>query len=132
MTSLVVRLAAIGYSLLLIGFMATGQFTSARIGHMTWGQETDFRAIAVALSNIEYGLKNEIGYRRVSFELAKYLTSTGHDIQVHDEATRLLAHDPQLITYAIRAAASLPRAELRRMPLDSGAYVTTYTPSLDP
>jgi hypothetical protein len=126
MTSLVVRLAAIGYSLLLIGFMATGQFTSARIGHMTWGQETDFRAIAVALSNIEYGLKNEIGYRRVSFELAKYLTSTGHDIQVHDEATRLLAHDPQLITYTIRAAASLPRAELRRMPLDSGAYVTTY------
>jgi hypothetical protein len=120
-----VRIIGVLVSLLFVACLATGLQTKLRVGQITWGPTVDFWAIAIAISNIEYGLSGEIGYRRVSQELAKQLTGTADDMRL-DEDTRAAIKRPDLITGAMRAAANLPKDQLRPMPLESGAYVSTW------
>src|SRR5215210_7318524 len=95
-----VRIFGVTVCLLFMVCLATGLQTKLRPGQITWGPTVDFWAIAIAISNIEYGLSGEIGYRRVSQELAKHLTGTADDMKL-DEATRAAIKRPDLITGAI-------------------------------
>jgi hypothetical protein len=105
--------------------LATGLQTKLRIGHITWGPTVDFWAMAIAISNIEYGLGGGIGYRKVSHELARQLTGSPDDLKL-SEAGLAAVKRPDLITQAIRAAAGISKDQLRPVPLESGTYVTTW------
>jgi hypothetical protein len=119
-----VRIIGVMVCLVFVVCLAAGLQTKIRPGQITWGPTVDFWAIAIAISNIEYGLSGEVGYRRVSQELARHLSGAADDMKL-DEATRAAIKRPDLITGAIRAAANLPKDQLRPMPLESGAYVST-------
>lgn len=90
--------------LVLIGM---GSFSTEQIGAITWGQTSDIWAMTVAISKLEYGLGQHLGYREVELKLAKGLTTSGNSIAVNDNENRKIAEDPTRITHGIQAATTL-------------------------
>ncbi len=128
------RTFAIGWGALLIVLMGFGTLSPGRIGALTWGPTTDFWAMSIAISNIEFGLKGKLGYREVSQVLADHLTTAKSDMQVDDEGTMKLVQQPDLVTGAMQAAARIKKDDLR-VPKDrlalrdwksTGRFLTTW------
>lgn len=118
------------WTLLLTTLMSTGTFTQAHIGSITWGPTTDLWAMSIAVSKIKYNLKGGLGYKAVSNEMNKYLTSTQSDLNVGDLLTATLDDNPKNITRALNAATHLSKADLpSHKHIDLGhfreQYVTT-------
>ena len=64
-TGFVVRLISLAWTLTLIGLMATGTLSSARIGTMTWGPSHDIWSAAIAISEINFGLSGKLAYKEI-------------------------------------------------------------------
>lgn len=121
MRSIVMRAIAVGWSAMLITLIGFGVTSQARIGTLTWGPGHDFWSMAIAISNIEFGLKGGLGYHEVSQVLANHLTTKN---DVNAEGTLALIQQPDLVTKAIKAAAKVKREDLRPGPAESGGYIT--------
>ena len=92
--------------------VVSGRFSTEQIGAVTWGPTSDIRAMAIAISNLEFGLKGGLAYRAVVQSLADTITSKKSDIDVNDERTRELTSNPAVVSKAIRAAAATPRDQI--------------------
>lgn len=121
----VLRALMASVSLLMIAFISLGTFSHAKPGTLTWGPTTDFWAMAIAISDIQLGMDGGLGRREIVSELAKYLTTTGSDIQVHDTGTQELDADPERVDEGIRAASAIDPSSLPDYALDSGSFITT-------
>jgi hypothetical protein len=65
-----VRLLSLAWSAALIGLMATGTFSPARIGTMTWRPGHDIWSAAIAISQINFGLSGKLAYREIEQAIA--------------------------------------------------------------
>jgi hypothetical protein len=107
--------------------MSFGILTSAHIGVITWGPTTDIWAMTIAISDIKYGLHGGIGYKPVTSELAKYLTTTGSEMNVGDPMTASIVDKPEVVTNALISASQLPKSIMpsKRSVFNSSNFVTT-------
>jgi hypothetical protein len=118
------RFLNFAWSALLIAFMATGTFSSARIGAMTWGPQHDIWSAAIAISQIRFGLSGELAYKEVEQAILNELTSKKSAWPV-DNATLILDKNPANVTRGFEAAAALKKKNLV-IPATKDGYVSDW------
>lgn len=123
MRSIVMRVAAIGWSAMLITLIGFGVMSQGRFGTVMFGPGHDILAMTIAISNIEFGLKGGLGYREVEHVLTEHLTINNN---VNDMGTLALVQQPDLVTKAIKAAAKLKKEDLRPGSAETGGYATIH------
>lgn len=115
------RATAIAFNIIFVVLIGGGQFSSSQIGAVTWGPTHDIWSMAIAISNIEHGLKGGLGYRAIAQKLENDLIDDTNDLR-----TRARLRQPETITRAIAAAASIKREHLNPEPIEEGGYVTSW------
>src|SRR3979490_427718 len=94
-TGFVVRLISLAWTLTLIGLMATGTLSSARIGTTTWGPSHDIWSAAIAISEINFGHSGKLAYKEIEQAIANEVTGTKSAWSVTDDTTRHLRQTPR-------------------------------------
>src|SRR5467141_2076686 len=125
----VVRLLGLAWSAALIGLMATGTFSPARIGTMTWGPAHDIWSAAIAISQINFGLSGKLAYREIDQAIANEVTRSKNTWDVMDDTTRGLLKDPAAVTRGLRAGAAVKRDAIS-VPATKEGYVTDWCEDL--
>jgi hypothetical protein len=120
------RAIAIAFNILFLVLIGSGKFSTGQSGAITWGPTHDMWSMAIAISNIEFGLKGNIGYRAVAKKLDDGLIVKSPDTRTGDELTRLRLRQPDMVTRAILDAASMKRESFNPAPMDEGGYVTSW------
>lgn len=110
--SAVARLLCLAWSALLLGLMATGTFTSARIGELRWSPEADIWAAAIAISQINFGLPGHRGYHEIESAMVEELNSKPGIWDPWTEETRGRLKDPAAVTRSFKAASAITREDL--------------------
>jgi hypothetical protein len=110
--STTIRLLATAWCAALIGLLALGIFSSARIGTMTWGPTHDIWSAAIAISHINLGLRGKLGYKEVELAIAGEVTANKNALQIMDDKTRALLKDPDAITRGFQAGATVQKADV--------------------
>jgi hypothetical protein len=126
LTVRIIRICLIAYIVALVVAMYCGALSNSKPGAMTFGPTTDLWAASIAISKIEHRLGGGLGYRLLSLEMAKHVTTTGSDIDAGDDGTRALNQDPTRVSEAFSAAVAIPKSALSDGHLESGTYVTTW------
>ena len=85
-----IRVLSVSWCAVLIALMATGTFSTARIGAMTWGPAHDVWSAAIALSQINFGLSGKLGYREIEQAIANEVSASRNVWQTRDDQTRAL------------------------------------------
>ena len=124
-TGTAVRLLSLAWSAILIGLMATGTLSTARIGSITWGPTHEILSAAIATSHIKFGLSGELAYKEVAQAIADEVTSTKSVTDIMDDATRRLDNDPAAVTRGFQAGAAVQRANIAT-PANKKGYVTDW------
>jgi hypothetical protein len=120
---------SLAWSMMLVAFMATGTFSTARIGNLTWGPSHDIWSAAAAISQIRFGLSGNVSYKEVEQAIADVTTSGKNALASNDEATLLMDQDPVAVTRAFQSAAMLTPGSIA-IPKDMGGYVTDWCEDL--
>src|SRR3979409_90947 len=128
-TGFVVRLISLAWTLTLIGLMATGTLSSARIGTMTWGPSHDIWSAAIAISEINFGLSGKLAYKEIEQAIANEVTGSKSAWSVMDDATRGLLRDPSAVTRGLVAGAAVKKEAISVPPTKEG-YVTDWCEDL--
>src|SRR3979490_3267689 len=128
-TGFVVRLISLAWTLTLIGLMATGTLSSARIGTMTWGPAHDIWSAAIAISQINFGLSGKLAYREIDRAIASELTRSKKTWDVMDDTTRSLLKDPAAVTRGLRAGAAVKQGAIS-VPAAKEGYLTDWCEDL--
>lgn len=123
MYSIVMRAIAVGWSAMLITLIGFGAMSQGRFGTVMFGPGHDILAMTIAISNIEFGLKEGLGYREVEHVLTGHLTINNN---VNDMGTLALVQQPDLVTKAIKAATKLKKEDLRPGSAETGGYATIH------
>ena len=124
-TGTAVRLLSLAWSAILIGLMATGTLSTARIGSITWGPTHEILSAAIATSHIKFGLSGELAYKEVAQAITDEVTSTKSVTDIMDDATRRLDNDPAAVTRGFQAGAAVQRANIAT-PANKKGYVTDW------
>jgi hypothetical protein len=124
-TGIAVRLLSLAWSAVLIGLMATGTLSTARIGSISWGPTHEIWSAAIAISHIKFHLSGELAYKEVAQAIADEVTSTKNATDIMDDATRRLDNDPAAVTRGLQAAAAVQRANIA-IPANKKGYVTDW------
>ena len=124
-TGTAVRLLSLAWSAVLIGLMATGTLSTARIGSISWGPTHDIWSAAIAISHIKFHLTGELAYKEVAQAIANEVTSTKNAIDIMDDATRELDNDPAAVTRGLQAGAAVQRANIT-IPANKKGYLTNW------
>ena len=98
----VARFLSLAWCATLIGLMASGSFSSARIGTMTWGPEHDIWSATIAISQINFGLSGKLGFKEVEQAIANEVISTKNVWRIMDEKTQSLLRDPEAVMRGLR------------------------------
>src|SRR3979411_1287895 len=128
-TGFVVRLLSLAWTAILIGLMATGTLSSARIGTMTWGPSHDILSAAMAISQINFGLSGKLAYKEIEQAIANEVTGSKSAWSVMDDTTRRLLQDPSAVTRGFRAGAAVKKEAISAPPTKEG-YVTDWCEDL--
>src|ERR1700704_6349462 len=72
-----VRLFSLAWTAMLIGLMATGTLSSARIGAMTWEPSHDIWSAAIAISQINFGLSKIFCLKGATVTVAAFVFVIG-------------------------------------------------------
>jgi hypothetical protein len=110
---------------LLIALMATGTFTTARIGTMTFGAAHDIFSAAIAISQIKLGLPGRLAYREVVQAISNVLMDGKSAWVMPDAADAVRARDPATITQSFRAAVAVKQADVE-IPATRAGYLTDW------
>jgi hypothetical protein len=124
-TGIAVRLLSLAWSAVLIGLMATGTLSTARIGAISWGPTHEIWSAAIAISHIKFHLSGELAYKEVAQAIVDEVTSTKNVTDIMDDATRRLNKDPAAITRGLQAAAAVQKANIA-VPANKKGYVTDW------
>jgi hypothetical protein len=125
----VVRLLSILWCAVLIGLMACGTFTTARIGGMTWGPAHDVWSAAIAISHIKFGLRGGLAYKEVEEAITKEVTAKNSLWDVMNDETKERLSDPAAINRGLKAGAAVPKKSII-IPASKGGYVTNWCEDL--
>ena len=124
-TGTAIRLLSLVWSAALIGLMATGTLSTARIGSISWGPTHNILSAAIAISHIKFHLSGELAYKEVAQAIADEVTSTKNATDIGDDATRKLDNDPAAVTRGLRAGAAVQRVNIT-IPADKKGYLTDW------
>jgi hypothetical protein len=124
-----VRLLATAWCAALVGLIAIGTFSSARIGTMTWGPTHDIWSAAIAISQINLGLHGKLGYKEVELAIAGEVTGTKDALQVMDDETRALLKDPDAVTRGFQAGAAVQQTDVV-IPKNTTGYTMNWAEDL--
>src|SRR6266446_5473948 len=125
----VVRLLSLAWSAALIGLMATGTFSPARIGTMTWGPEHEIWSAAIAISQINFGLSGKLAYREIDQAIANELIASKSTTDYRDDTTRGLLNNPSAVTRGLHAGGAVKKDAISVPPTKEG-YVTDWCEDL--
>jgi hypothetical protein len=124
-----VRLFSLAWTAMLIGLMATGTLSSARIGAMTWEPSHDIWSAAIAISQINFGLSGRLAYKEIEQAIANEVSGTKSAWSVKDDTTRGLLRDPSAVTRGFVAGAAVKKEAISVPPTKDG-YVTNWCEDL--
>jgi len=125
----VVRLLGLAWSAALIGLIATGTFSPARIGTMTWGPGHDIWSAAIAISQINFGLSGKLAYREIEQTIAIEIIESKNVWDSTNDTTRRLLKDPSAVTRGLRAGAAVKKDDIS-VPTTKEGYVTDWCEDL--
>jgi hypothetical protein len=125
----VARFLSLAWCATLIGLMASGSFSSARIGTMTWGPEHDIWSATIAISQINFGLSGKLGFKEVEQAIANEVISTKNVWRIMDEKTQSLLRDPEAVMRGLKAAAAVHIQDISVPPTNQG-YLTNWCEDL--
>jgi hypothetical protein len=128
-TGFVVRLFSLAWTAMLIGLMATGTLSSARIGAMTWGPSHDIWSAAIAISQINFGLSGKLAYKEIEQAIANEVTGSQSSWSVMDDTTRRLLKDPSTVTGGLLAGGAVKKDAIS-IPSTNEGYVTNWCEDL--
>jgi hypothetical protein len=120
---------SLAWSAALIGLMATGSLSPARIGTMTWGPGHDIWSAAIAISQINFGLSGKLGYREIDQAIANELIASKNTWDSMDDTTRGLLKDPSAVSRGLRAAAAVTKDGIS-VPTVREGYLTDWCEDL--
>jgi len=113
----------------LIGLMASGTFTTARIGEITSGPENDIISMSIAISQINFGLSSRLAYHEVAQAISGVLLNGARAWATPTEADEARLRDPERVTEAIRAGATVQLADIK-IPASRAGYLTNWCEDL--
>jgi hypothetical protein len=125
----ILRLASLIWSAILITLMATGTYSTARIGAMTWGPVHDIWDATIAISQIKFGLSGKLGYHEIEEAIANDLIVSGSTWNTMDEINPELLQSPTIVTRAFVDGASLKKDGIK-IPAGKEGYLTDWCEDL--
>jgi hypothetical protein len=124
-----IRSLGVLWSAVLICFMATGTFSTARIGAMTWGVAHDVWSATIAISQINFRLPGKLGFHEIEQAIANQVTSTKSVWNATDAASKALANDPEAVTRGLKVGAAVKESEIV-IPDSKQGYLTDWCEDL--